>query len=270
MRRIAILIVGLLAAFSAFGQAPAKGRGAAGATGASGAAAATPGPKAKSKAEAEAVVAMTKATDADAQIAAAENLITNFPTSDFKGTALLIEAEAYHTKRDDTKALAMAEQSYDADEKNFETDLLLAEIYSNTTKATDLDMTDKLDKSDKYAKEALDLLASANKPSSGMSDSDWNQGKKGEEARGWAALGFSAVLRKNFDDAKTDFQKSVDLAVNPLTMLYIDRAYLAAKRYDDAIAWTDKALAAASGNAQIAQYANSDKARAQALQKAQK
>jgi tetratricopeptide (TPR) repeat protein len=267
MRRIAILTVGLLAAFSAFGQAPAKGRGAAGASGASGAAA-TPGPKPKSKAEADAVVALGKATDADGQIAAAENLITNFPTSDFKGTALFVEAEAYHTKRDDTKALAMAEQSYDADPKNFETLLLLAEIYSNTTKATDLDMTDKLDKSDKYSKDALDLLATAPKPNAAMSDSDWAEARKGEQSRGWASLGFSAVLRKNFDDAKTDFQKSVDLSVNPVTMLYIDRAYLAAKRYDDAIAWTDKAVAAANGNAQIAQYANSDKTRATALKNA--
>jgi tetratricopeptide (TPR) repeat protein len=264
MRRIAIFLVSLLAAVSAFGQkAPAKG--AAGASGAS--AAVAPGPHAKSKAEADALAALFRVTDPDAQIQGAENLLITYPNTEFKAQLLLVEAEAYHTKRDDTKALALGEQAYDADPKIFETLLLLSEIYTNTTRATDLDMDDKMAKSDKYAKDALDLIATAPKPNAQMSDSDWTQAKQGEEARAWSSLGFSALLHKNFDEAKTDFQKSVDLAVNPITMLYIDRAYIAAKRYDDAIAWTDKAVAAANGNAQVAQYANSDKARAQALKK---
>lgn len=271
MRRIAILTIGLLTALSAFGQQKGKGAaaGPAGATGGTGAAAAViTGPHPKSKAENDAVLALSQAKDPDAQIKAGEDLLTNFPDTDYKAQALQFEAEGYHAKRDDTKALAMGERALDADPKSFETMLLLAEILSGTgTHSTDLDVNDKLTKSDKYANDAIPLIQNAPKPRPDIPDADWAGAKKTEEARAWASLGFSALLRNKFDDAKTDFQKSSDMAPNPVAMLYIDRAYIAAKRYDDAIAWTDKAAAAAPGNDQIAKYAAGDKTRAQALKK---
>src|SRR5580692_5871005 len=136
MRRIAILTIGLLAAFSAFGQAPGRGRGA-GAAGASGATGAPVilGPHPRSNAERDAVLAMSAAKDPDGQIKGAEDLLTNFPNTDYKAQALQFEAEGYHAKRDDTKALAMGEQALDADPKSFEALLLLAEILSQNTRA---------------------------------------------------------------------------------------------------------------------------------------
>jgi tetratricopeptide (TPR) repeat protein len=275
MRRIAILLIGLLAAVSAFGQAKGKkgataATGAAGATGGTGAVAAAPeitGPHPRSNAERDAVIAMSTAKDPDGQIKAAEDLLTNFPNTDYKAQALQFEAEAYHSKRDDTKALAMGEKALDADPKGFETLLLMAEILSQSARPTDLDMNDKLTKSDKYANDAIEYIAAADKPNASVTDAQWAGAKKDETARGWASLGFSALVRGKFDDAKTDFQKSADMSPNAVVMLYIDRAYITAKRYDDAIAWTDKAIAAAPGNDQIAKYAAGDKTRAQAMKK---
>lgn len=259
MRRIAILFIGLLAALPAFSQTAPAPAGAVGATGA------PKGPHPKSAAENNAVLAMLKSPDPDSQIKAAEDLLKTYPDTDYKPQAWLVEAQAYNDKRDYTKAKSFGEQSLDADPTSYTTLLLLADVYSRSAKSTDLDLNDSLAKVDKYAKQALALLAAAKKPKEDLSDADWEAAKKDEESGAWLSLGFGAVLSKKFDDAKTDFQKGIDMSPNPLEMLYIERAYADAKRYDDAIAWADKAAAAPNVPANLKQIAGNDKARAQAL-----
>jgi hypothetical protein len=55
---------------------------------------------------------------------------------------------------------------------------------------------------------------------------------------------------------------------DPLDMLYIERAYTAAKRYDDALAWIAKVEAnPAPEVAQLKDIATKDKARVEQLKK---
>jgi tetratricopeptide (TPR) repeat protein len=266
MRRIAILFVTLIAAIPAFSQtAPVPAAAPAGAAGASGA----KGPHPKSNAENDAIVAMGKAPDPDSQIKAAENVLTTYPDTDYKAVALLVEAQAYNQKRDYPKAIVVGEKSLDADPNNYATLLLLADIYARTSKPTDLDLNDKVAKAEKYANEALADLEKAQKPKADLPDADWQAAKTGQEAQAYLALGFSAVLRKKYDDAKTNFNKSISMYPDPLVMLYIERAYSAAKQYDDAIAWADKAMSAQGVPDNLKGIAANDKTRAQALKKQQ-
>lgn len=279
MRRIAILAISLLAALPVFSQtAPAPAAAPPGAP-----AAAPTGPHPKTAAENSALVvlmnaaatadqastAAEKATASDAVIKAADEFLKTYPDTDYKGAALMVEAGAYHDKRDEPKAIVAGEQSLEADPKNVDTLLLMAEIYSRTTRNTDLDMEDRLTNSDKYAKEVLALIAVATKPKADLPDAEWDAVKKHNEAQAWMAMGLAAIVRKKFDDAKTDLQKTIDLYPNPLDMLYIERAYIAAKRYDDAVVWTDKVAALPNANDQLKTIAASDKTRAQALKKQQ-
>jgi tetratricopeptide (TPR) repeat protein len=268
MRRIAILTIGFLAALPAFSQAPAPAApaaaGPAGAAGASG----PQGPHPKSNAENAALLEMFKATDPDAQIKAAEDMMKTYPDTDYKAQVLLVEAQAYHQKKQDPKAIVLGEEALSSDPKNYTTLLLLADIYARGSKATDLNLNDNLVKADKYAKEALTLIASAPKPKPDLSDADWEGAKRSEEEQAYMALGFSALLHKKFDEAKTNFDKAIELYPDPLDMLYVERAYGDAKRYDDAIAWTDKAAASPNANDRLKQIAASDKTRYQGLKKA--
>lgn len=274
MRRIAIFAISSLAVTSAFSQTAPKAAAAPPAAPATAAApvaqAPSKGPHPKSAEENAAVVAMSKATDPDGRIKAAEALLAAFPETDYKALALSIEAESYHQKRpaDDAKAITFGERSLEADPKSFETLLLLADIYAQTTRPTDLDMDDRLAHADKYAKQAIAELATAEKPNPQLADADWAAAKKGEEARAWQAMALSAILRKKFDDAKTNIQKSMDLYPDPVDMLRDGRAYLDAKRYDDAMGWFDKAAASPAADDQIKRIASSDKTRAQTLKKA--
>jgi tetratricopeptide (TPR) repeat protein len=267
MRRIAILFVSLVAAIPAFSQAPpAPAAAPAGAAGATGAA---KGPHPKSAAENDAIVTMFKETDPDKQIKDVEDLLTTYPDTDYKSQVLLIEATAYNQKRDYPKAIVVGEKALEADPSSYATLLLLADIYARTSKPTDLDLNDKVAKVDKYAKEALADLAKAEKPKADLPDDAWAQAKTGEEAQAYMSLGLSAVLRKKFDEAKTNFDKSITMYPDPLVMLYIERAYAAAKQYDDAIAWADKAMAAQGVPDNIKSIAANDKTRDQNLKKQQ-
>lgn len=270
MRRIAILATSLLAVIAASAQtAPKAAAPAAPAAAAPAAPPVTPGPHPKSAEENTAVLAMGKAETPDARIKAVDALMTAFPDTDYKSIALLMEAESYHAKKDDAKAILYGEQSLEADAKSFETLLLLADIYSQTTRSTDLDMDDRLAKADKYAKDALAVLATAEKPNPQLSDADWAGAKKGEESRAWEAMGLAAILRKKFDEAKTDIQKGMDLYPDPVDMLRVGRAYMDAKKFDDAIAWDDKAGASPAADDNVKRIAAADKTRAQNLKKQQ-
>ena len=263
MSRVAILAIAVLAALPAFSQKASKG--AVPSTGA--VATVLPGPHPKSKAESDAYNAVAAAKDPDSSIAAVDALMKDFPDTDYKAIALQVEAESYHQKRDEAKAVAYAEQALEADPKSFYPLLLLAEIYSQNTRPTDLDLTDRVVKSDKYAQDAIALIAIAEKPNPQMPDATWAGIKKAQEARAWESLGLAAILRKKFDDAKTDLQKSMDLHPDPVEMLRIGRAYAAVKRFDDAIVWADKVAASPASDDNIKRIAASDKSRAQALQK---
>jgi tetratricopeptide (TPR) repeat protein len=270
MRPIAILFISSLAAIQAFSQtAPAPAAAPAGAPGAAGATGAPKGPHPKSNAENAALLELFKASDPDAQIKAAEDLLTTYPDTDYKPQVYLVEAQAYNSKRDYPKAIVLGEKALAVDPKNYGTLLLLADVYARTSKSTDFDLNEKLAKVDKYAKEALADLATAEKPKPELSDADWAAAKNGQESQAYMALGFASVLSKKFDDAKTNFDKATTMYPDPLEMLYIERAYAAAKRYDEAIAWADKAVASPNATDQIKGIATNDKTRDQTLKKQQ-
>src|SRR5690349_7190687 len=94
-------------------------------------AAAPKGPTPKSKAEADAIGAMFQANQSnnpDATIKAADELMTKFADTDFKETALYMEADAYQQKRDGTKAQIFAEQALQINPKSYQASIMLAEL----------------------------------------------------------------------------------------------------------------------------------------------
>ena len=224
--------------------------------------------KVKSKSELAAIQALQQAQqagDADGIIKAADDLITKYADTEFKGYALGVEAEAYEQKGDHAKAIVFGEQALAADPKAYSTDTLLANIYANTTRDTDLDKEEKLAKAEKYAHDGIDAVMAAPKPNPQITDAQWEDAKKNEEAQAYQALGTAALVRKKYDDAMADFQKGVDLNPDPVIMIRAGRALLVARKPEEAIQWFDKAAASPLAHAQIKQIAASDKTRAQAM-----
>lgn len=255
MRRLAILTVCSLAATVAFAQAP------------SASAPAAPkkvvktGPGPKTQAEQQAIQALLQAQMPDDVIKAAEDVVTKFPSSDFKSFALEREGEAYQQKNDNAKAIVYGEQALEADPMNFDADNLLANVLAATTRETDLDKDEKLAKADKYSHDCLTTLEG---PKPWMyAEAQWPKVKAAATSQAYQALGNAALVKKKTDEAVADFEKGIEANPDPILMIRVGRALLAAKKPDEAITWFDKAINAPDVAPQIKNIAQNDKTRAQ-------
>lgn len=229
-------------------------------------------PQPKSQKEAEAVMAIMNAQDPDARIAAAENLITKFGDTEFKAVAWQLAAFSAQQKGDFEKMVIYAERTLEADPQNYSAMLMLASGIAQKTREFDLDKEEKLTRSDKYAKSAIDLIAQAEKPNPQVTDEQWEAAKKDYLAQAHEALGMAAVARKKYDVAIEEFNKSISTAAqqDPGTLVRLMSAYNRAGKPDDALALYAKVAAVPNLHPQIKQIAETEKASATKLKAAQK
>ena len=101
-------------------------------------------PKPKTQAEVTALQAMFNATDPDAQIKAAQDVLANFANTEFKSVALYTIANDYSRKNDIPKMIAYGEQSLEADPKNYQTMLLMGQNIGSHVRENDLDRDKQL------------------------------------------------------------------------------------------------------------------------------
>ena len=220
--------------------------------------------KVKSKGEAEALQAVFKTTTADARIAAAQNVLIKYADTEFKSLMLLTIAQAYQMKGDNDNVIIYAERVLkEGDPKNYEAMIMLAESYAQRTREFDLDKEEKLGKADKYANDALEALKTATKPGPQIPDDQWESMKKDYIARAHQALGLSAMVRKKWDVAITEFKAAVDSSdkPDPATQVRLASAYNAAGKYDEALPILDKLMAQSDLHPAIRQFAQAERVR---------
>jgi tetratricopeptide (TPR) repeat protein len=224
-------------------------------------------PQPKSQKEVDAINAIFSATDPDARIAAAENLLTKFADTEFKAVALQVAADSAMRKNDFEKMVIYAERTIDADPQNFAAMLMLANGIAQKTREFDLDKEEKLQRSEKYARQAMDLVKVAPKPRPDITDEQWEAAKKDSMAQAHEALGLAAMVRKKYDVAATEFKTATEVGPSPdqATMVRLAAAYNLNGKPDDAIAVLDKLMAMPDLNAQIKQVAQNEKVNAMKL-----
>jgi tetratricopeptide (TPR) repeat protein len=218
--------------------------------------------KVKSRGEGTAVNAMLGATDPDARIKAAEDLLAKYADTSFKAYALYIEADAWQRKNDPTKAMFYAEESVNADPTRFDAALILTNLLSDQTRSTDLDKEDKFKRIQSYAEMALKGLETAQKPNPSLPDAQWAAYKNENKADATQALAHIEVLRGKFDEGAKGYNDALALNPDPLIMIRAGRAFLDMKKPEEAVAWFDKALASPKADETVKRIATADKARA--------
>jgi tetratricopeptide (TPR) repeat protein len=210
--------------------------------------------KAKSKSELEAWNALVAAaSDPDKAIAAAENLITQYTDSDFTSTALNIEADAWQKKGDFNKMEIYADRVLEVNPQDSQALLMLAKHYAIHTRENDLDREEKLGKAEKYANLLIEVAKTMPKPSPQFTDEQWVAARKDTTAEAYNVIGQSNLTRKKYDAAAAGFKGAVDAASAP-EPAYMVRLALALQnggKYDEAIAWCDKALAVPNVHPQV-------------------
>lgn len=199
-----------------------------------------------SKGEAEAYNAMVKAAqsgDNDAAIKAADDLVTKYSDTQFKGVALMLEAQAYKAKGDIDHAQVYAEQCMAADPKGFQAPLLIGETTVQQTRENDLDKDEKLAKAEKDLNLAIDNVKAAAKPNPQLTDAQWEESKKYTVAEAQADLGRVAMLRKKYPDAVVQLQAAADADPQPAYLVWLAMSQQQSGKNDEAIATCDKLLA---------------------------
>jgi lipopolysaccharide biosynthesis regulator YciM len=221
-------------------------------------------PQPKSQKEVEALQAMFGAQDPDARIKAANEVLTKFADTEFKGIAMYLTAASYEQKNDFEKMAVWAEKTLEVDPKNYGAMIMLAGGIAKHSQEHDLDLEEKLTRSEKYAKSAIDTIGAAEKPNPQLTDDQWASAKKDMTAQAHETFGIIAMLRKKNDVAVSEFKQAVDGAssADPTTMIRLARAYTVSGKPDDAIALLDKVMGNAETPAQIKQYAQAERVRA--------
>ena len=217
--------------------------------------------KVKSQKEGEAIQAMFTAQEPDARIAAAMNLITKFADTDFKSTAFYIAAFSAMQKNDMENVMVYCEKAIEADDKNYGSMILLASALAQRTREFDLDKEEKLGRSEKMGKQAIELVKTAPKPNPQVTDEQWEAGKKDYIGQAHEALGMAALVRKNYAGCSQNLSLAVANAMqpDPATMVRLGNCLRMEKKYDEAIAILDKALADPNSAPVVKQAATQEK-----------
>lgn len=221
-------------------------------------------PKMKSPKEQEAVMAMFNAQDADARIAAVEDLLTKFADTEFKPLALYIAAASAQQKNDFEKMMIYGERTLEADKQNYGVMLMMGQGLAQKTRENDLDKEEKLTQASKYATEALKLVVDAPKPRPDLPDEQWATAKKDFEAQGHETLGMVALTRKKTDEAIRELKLAVDTQPqkDPATLVRLALAYNDGGKFDEAVAVIDQINAIPDADPVIKQAASQQKVRA--------
>ncbi len=221
-------------------------------------------PQPKSQKEVEALQALFGAQDPDARIKAADNLITKFADTEFKTIAMYLTAASYEQKNDFEKMVVWCERTIETDATNYPCMLMLASGIAKRARENDLDLNEKLARSDKFAQSALDTLKDAAKPNPQLTEEQWTAAKKDFAAQAHETFALAAALRKKYDVAIAEFKQAVDGAAtpDPASMVRLGQVYNQAGKPDDAIAILDKVMAIPDVNPQIKQFAQAERVRA--------
>lgn len=217
--------------------------------------------KVKSQKEGEAIQAMFQAQDPDARVAAAMNLVTKFADTEFKGLAFYIAAFSAMQKNDLENVVVYSEKAIEADAKNYGAMILMASSLAQRTREFDLDKEEKLGRAEKMANQAIELIKTAPKPNPQVTDEQWEAGKKDYTGQAFEALGMGALVRKNYALCAENLSQAVTLSMqpDPATMVRLGNCLRMAKKYDEAIAILDKALADANAAPVVKQAATQEK-----------
>ncbi|HET8548893.1 MAG TPA: tetratricopeptide repeat protein [Bryobacteraceae bacterium] len=221
-------------------------------------------PQPKSQKEVEALMAIQNAQDADARIAAIDNLLKNFADTEFKVALLQLAAASAQQKGDIDKMIIYSERALEADANSYQAMLMIASGTAQRTREHDLDREEKLKTVEKYARSAVDLIAKAPRPRPDITEEQWTGAKKDLTAQAYETLGHAATVRKNYAGAIENYRKAIEIAStpDPATLVRLASALNETGKYDEALATLDKLNAIQNVHPTITQAASGQRQRA--------
>jgi tetratricopeptide (TPR) repeat protein len=221
------------------------------------------GPHPKNQQELEALQkaqAAMQGGDPDAQLAAIDNVLTNFTNTDFKPILYSWALQAAQQKNDYAVITTWTQRAIQNDPNDAEAYISLAESTARHTRENDLDKADSIKKVQDNANKGLDLLKTQTSPPPGMQDAQWAEVKKQLTGQAYEALAQAATLDKKYPDAVSTLKTGI--AADPSSSVLkarLAKAYVDNKQYDDAITTADLVINDANAQPVVKQFAQGQK-----------
>ncbi len=195
-------------------------------------------PQFKSRAEYDSYVAITKASDPQAKITAANAFLAKYPTSDFKPFAEFLKLQACQQANQPSEAIATANDILKAnpsDPIKIQALSYLAYVFPYTYKPNSPNASAELTQIQSEAKEGLQLLQQVQKPANVPQD-QFDKGVKQIRTYCNRALGFAALEQKDYASAITYLKAAAeDDPSDSYTDSFLGQADLASKDYNNAL-----------------------------------
>jgi tetratricopeptide (TPR) repeat protein len=227
--------------------------------------------KLKSQKEQDAVMAIQNAADANARLAAIENLLTKFADTEFKPIVLEMAIDAARSKNDSDQTILYCERLLEADGGSLSGLSTLAKVIADTTRENDLDKEEKLKRATELANKAISSAPNAKNPAPALIPAEqWTVRAKDLASMAHEALAAVAMVRKKHEDAIAEYKLALDTPnPDPATMIRLGMVYSQLRRHDEALAILDKAIAS-TDNPQIKQIAGQEKVKVATAKAAEK
>jgi tetratricopeptide (TPR) repeat protein len=173
--------------------------------------------------------------DANRKIQLGEDFLKKFPQSRYRESVYSQLTSAYVSLGQEDKMLAAGEKALELNSNDVDVLALLAWVIPRRAGGNALDADQKLDKAEKYGKQAISLLATLQKPAA-LSDADFAKAKNEKLSMCHSGLGVVYFHRQKYADSAAELEQATKLAPNPdPTDFYIlGMTYMNAKRFGDA------------------------------------
>lgn len=202
--------------------------------------------------------------DAQARMSAIDGFVAKFPNSPLLGYAYSLAGEAAQGIQDSTKARFYYEKAIAADPTADYAMIMLGAEIANSTKEFDLDKKQKLERAEKLAKDAIELIGKRTKHPQ-ESQEQFETNNKGDISRAHMTLGLIAMANQQDEAAGKEFLIAAE--ADAMNLLRAGMAFNNAKKFDDANAALDKFIGIPNLPAQYKTMAENEKKRGDQLKK---
>ena len=188
------------------------------------------------KAEEDAYKTLFETKDnAERKIQLGEDFLKKFPQSRYLESVYSQLTAAYLAAGQVDRMFAAGEKAIELRPDDMDVLSLLAWVMPRRIGASTLDADQKLDKAEKYGKQAITLLVAMQKPAM-LTDEDFTKAKNEKLSMCHSGLGVVYFHRQRYADSAAELEQATKLSTTPDPTDYyvLGLAYMNAKRYGDA------------------------------------
>jgi len=173
--------------------------------------------------------------DPQRKIQLGEEFLKKFPESRYREGVYSLLTTSYLDLGQTDKMFAAGEKALELNPKNVDVLSLMVLVMPRRVNPSELDADQKLDKSEKYGKQAMALLEGMQKPA-GLSDEDFVKAKNEKLSMCHSGLGIVYFHRQKYADSAAELEQATKLAVvpDPADFFVLGLAYMNTKRFSDA------------------------------------